>query len=283
MSAETATYSAAGDFLRDGLNTNALSLPVLPETAQKIYTLSQDEEADMSELSELIHHDQSLAGYVLKVANSAAYGGSESVVTLQQAVSRIGMKLLGSIALAISMQKTAHGPKEYDERSKAYFRHALLAGAISKELARLLRRNVEGQFLCGMMHNMGKPVVLKLVAEWAQKNDTKLALEDLDRLIEQFHLDMGRALAEAWQLPQQIQITSQYYQNPEEAPRFLDETRMTHLACRLSHWFIESEDGDASSILDDPNFEYLNIYPDDAEELVNKREEFLSEAQTMEI
>lgn len=90
--------------LGEGLNSSSLELPVMPRVANKVLALTHDPNAEVSDLSELIHSDQSIASHVLRIANSAAYGGGDQIVSLQQAVARLGMNLLGEIAIAVSVQ-----------------------------------------------------------------------------------------------------------------------------------------------------------------------------------
>ena len=65
-------------------------------------SLCSEETCDAARLAELITHDQALAGHVLGVSNSAAYAPKEPIVSLQQAVSRLGSDTVCEIAMAPS-------------------------------------------------------------------------------------------------------------------------------------------------------------------------------------
>ena len=52
-------------------------LPVLPQVAGQVVSLSNDPNAELGELSSLIHQDQALAGHLLRISNSVAYRGGE--------------------------------------------------------------------------------------------------------------------------------------------------------------------------------------------------------------
>ena len=80
--------------LQEGLDSSSLELPVIPRVASKVFTLTNDPHADVSDLPKLIHSDQSIASHVLRIANSAAYGSGDQIVSLQHAVARLGMNLL---------------------------------------------------------------------------------------------------------------------------------------------------------------------------------------------
>lgn len=266
-----------------GIEKQSLKLPVLPKIAGEIVSLTNNPDAEVSDLSELIHQDQALAGYVLKVANSAAYAGGERIVSLQQAVARLGMRLLGDIALSITLQDEAFTTPGYENLSKKLTRLALISGAYAKEIARAKRRNVEGQFLCGILHTVGMPVTLKLAIQMAKANEFQLKADDVQTLIDEFHTPIGKALTTDWNLPQVIQVTSEFYDNYEEAPAFQDETAMTYLADRLANAITFPEKNDLQSVRQDPVIAYLNFYPDDVDDLLEKQDSVMELVNALEV
>ena len=86
------------------IDSDELRLPVLPQVAGQVVALSNDPNAELGELSSLIHQDQALAGHLLRISNSVAYRGGETIVSLQQAVTRLGMQILSDMAMAVSVQ-----------------------------------------------------------------------------------------------------------------------------------------------------------------------------------
>src|SRR5688500_11022317 len=67
-------------------------VPMLPQVATEVLRAAGDKHSDAARLSALIHRDPALAGQVLKVANSPAYLPRMPIVSLQQAVARIGLE-----------------------------------------------------------------------------------------------------------------------------------------------------------------------------------------------
>ena len=65
---------------------------------------TQDDSCDARRLSRMIHRDAALAGHVLKLANSPLYAPTVPIVSLQQAVSRLGMKKIREMALVAACQ-----------------------------------------------------------------------------------------------------------------------------------------------------------------------------------
>ncbi len=157
------------DALVERINTQALDLPLLPQAASQVMSFMSDPNADATRLSSLIHQDQALAGHVLRIANSPAYMPRSPIVSLQQAVAWLGMHVLGEIAFTASRQKGVFRVQGYEDEIKRMWRHALITGLYAKEIARQRRHNVEGAFLCGLLHAIGKPVVVHALTDLQKK------------------------------------------------------------------------------------------------------------------
>jgi len=254
------------------IDSESLKLPILSEVAREVLLVTSDPNSDVGDLSNLIHRDQSLAGNVLRVSNSAAYAGGNPIVSLKQAVTRLGMKLLGEIAISVSMQGDVFIAPGYDEENKSIWHHALASGLYGKEVARAKRKNVEGLFLCGLMHTVGKPVILQTLADIKRSVGQKLSLELVRLLMEEFHRTVGNTVAKQWGLPEQVQVTIGSYHKYETVTSFQDETAMTYLSDRLALWLTEPEALSREDLIKDPVFQNLNFYPDDVEALLNKRD-----------
>src|SRR5262245_19202607 len=82
-----------------------LDVPVLSTTATRVLANSRDENGDLDELTELIASDQSLAAHVLRVANSAGQAPLVPILSLHQAIGRLGLATVGDVAIAIALKE----------------------------------------------------------------------------------------------------------------------------------------------------------------------------------
>ncbi len=255
----------------------------MPRVASKVFTLTDDPNAEVSELSQLIHSDQSIASHVLRIANSATYGGGDQIVSLQQAVARLGMNLLGEIAIAVSIQSDIFKVPGYEAQITQLLRHALASAAYGKEIARKRRRNVEGQFLCGLLHSVGKPIAVQLIARIAKEKSLEIDKKSVAQLVGAFHHKIASKVAVDWKLPEQLQTTTIYFKKYESAPSFKDESAATYLSQLLASWLINPANFNAASLSEDPVFGYLNFYPDDAQDLLAKKDDVKAVVSAMEL
>jgi len=269
--------------LKEGLEGSRLELPVMPRVASKIFALTNDPNAEVGDLSQLIHSDQSIASHVLRIANSAIHGGGDHIVSLQQAVARLGMSLLGEIAIAVSLQGDLFKAPGYEAQITQLLRHALTSAAYGKEIARKRRRNVEGQFLCGLLHSVGKPIAVQLIASMAKEKNLELERRCVAQLVGAFHSRIAAKVAVDWKLPEQLRTTTVYFKKYESAPSFKDESAATYLSQLLASWLINPANFNAVELMKDPVFGYLNFYPDDAQDLLDKKDDVKAVVSAMEL
>lgn len=233
--------------------------------------LTNSPDADVADLSDLIHQDQALAGNVLRIANSAAYRVGEPIVSLRQAVMQLGMGVLGEIAVAACLDHEGLRAPGYEPLRKRMLLHAFLTGGFAKELARRKRRNVEAMFLSGLLHSVGKTVTLRLIAQAQTGEQTRLTESEVASLIAAHHADVAARVTAAWKLPQQVQVVAVHHATPDTAPEFVDETKLVALAAGIAGWLTQQEPPDEAAVRALPAWADLNFYPDDVDAVLERR------------
>lgn len=258
--------------LRNKLNDSSLELPLLPEVAQKVIAMTSDENCNAAQLSSIIHKDQALAGNVLRITNSASYAGNCKIVSLQQAVSRLGLKLLREITLAASVQNSVFNVPGKASVVSLLWSHSLATSAFAKEIAKTRRRNVESAYLCGLLHAIGKPVVLKYLMQVSKELKMNLDDETIISILDQEHHPLGIRMAKEWELPDQVAMTIKYFENFEDAENFEDEVQTICLAHMCADEMLIPEKITAEQICENDVIDALNLYPEDVESILEKRE-----------
>ncbi|WP_440053802.1 HDOD domain-containing protein [Pseudoalteromonas sp. T1lg65] len=99
------TENALLTILTDRINNDTLVLPTLPEVAVRVRQAADDPEVNLMQMADVISHDPALSARMIKVANSAMMGRSVKVNTLNQAVTRIGLRQIKNIATAMAMEQ----------------------------------------------------------------------------------------------------------------------------------------------------------------------------------
>jgi HD-like signal output (HDOD) protein len=257
--------------LLEQIEAGAFRLPVLPHVFAEILALTADRDADIGRLSAVVHRDPGIAGHVLRVANSAAYTASQPIVSLQQAITRLGLALVAECALASSVQDQVFRVPGFEAPIARVWRHALASGLWGKEIARLRRHNVEGQFLCGLLHTVGIPVALAGIAEAGARAGRPIASGAALELAHEVHEALGHAVARAWKLTAPVAAACRHYRDPAAAPEHRVEVAATSLSDRLASWALDPAGEREAPSTEDPAAAELNLYPDDLAELLARR------------
>ncbi|MCH2204284.1 MAG: HDOD domain-containing protein [Lentisphaerales bacterium] len=267
--------------LREELTSGSIELPMLPEVAQKVIAMTSNEDCDASQLSNLIHRDQSLAGNILKITNSATYAGNIKIVSLQQAIARLGINRLREIALAVSVQNSLFNVPGQEKAVHYLWKHSLASSAYAKEIARSRRRNVESAYLCGLLHTIGKPIVLKSLHQICRKEKVEFTLEETLQILEEEHKAMSLRMAKEWDLPEQVIQTVEFFDHFQDCDNFEDEVYTVVLAHLCADDLTDVNALSEEELSEHDIIDLLNMYLEDLEEVLNKKEKILELISSM--
>ena len=258
--------------LQDRLATGTIDVPILPDVVWQVMNLTSSEHSDARQLAELIQRDQALASHMLRVANSPAYKPQTPIVSLQQAISRLGMKQLAEIAFAVSIQSRVFEVPGYEPEVLQLWQHAIGTATFASEIARLQRSNVEGAFLCGLLHDIGKPIILQLLVDIQQHLHTASIPAVVATVMETYHSHVGGLLATQWSLPPNVEESIRYHHDYTMAPTCGEAVCITCFADLLAEHLMEPEVFDVASVYNHPVLAELHLYPEEVETLLGAQD-----------
>jgi hypothetical protein len=146
----------------------SVKLPVMPEVAQALIRTLNNPDADVTSVTHVIAKDPALTVSLLRIANSALFGLSRSVSSLDSAVSVVGM----SICIANAFRFPPHLSR------LEFWRRSMVCAGYAKWLAGTIGLDEQQAWLTGMMLRLGELVI-------AQRNP------DLLKAIERQPCDPG--------------------------------------------------------------------------------------------
>lgn len=268
--------------IADRIAKQDLDIPMLPQVAGEILAQGNSEGADVRRLSDLLHRDQALAGHVLRVANSAAYGGDVRIQSIQQALIRIGLVQMREIVVTVALHGKVFRSASHKELTAELWRHSTVTGLFAKEIARHLRANVEAAFVCGLLHDVGKPVALGLLLDVCKETGQSVSTAASVAVLEEFHVQVGSLLGERWTLPDDVLQSIAHHHETETPERLGKFVQMTALADLVAYAAVKSDEeyeGARGMLEGHPLYAALNLYPDDVAALFAKRAAILEQAE----
>lgn len=206
-----------------------VQLPALPQVATEVRKLLAKDDVSFEQIAEVVSVDPSMSARILEVANSPMYAGIEKTRNLQQAVSRIGMRETRNILQAVSAENlfTATKDKRINTLMTKLWMHSLACAYSNEILAQdLFIEESSDFFMMGLLHDIGKLVILHLIQEgydkkiWTKKNIT----DDLiDELFEKRHNVMGARLLMKWDYDKSFLDVVFFHNDDDQKVRFYDE------------------------------------------------------------
>lgn len=227
----------------------AAVVPPMPGIVLRLQQELANEWVNIQKLSNLVRTDPTLAGSVLRVANSPYWRGTRQIVEIEEAIQRMGMETLRSITTVMAMRSAKisdKGPAGSSMRD--FWKHSLLVAVGSVQIARrspVDRQGLEQVWMAGLLHDIGSllspmlfPVGWTRVLEEIQrvpasaKPETpaseetpdeesveappRLDLLDIERLhMETDHGRIGGAFVERhWNLPGPIALLVEHWTDP---------------------------------------------------------------------
>lgn len=200
-------------------------LPALPEVIDKIVDQAKDPESSAHDLAILIEKDEGLAGRLLRLVNSPFYGLSGKVSTVQSAVTLLGFRTVRSLALSVSVfQSFKWANPERASRFLRYWQHSLATATAARLIAAQKQwRNPEEAFTAGLMHDLGKLIILQKDPEPFEEacREARNRGVDLTEVEEQqfglSHPQLGHMVAERWRFPAPLADAIRYHHDPAMA------------------------------------------------------------------
>ena len=138
----------------DDLLANA---PVLPNVVSKLLVLDKNSDDYYEDVLSLASEDPFIAAKIIHLANSAALAGRTTAETLTQAVVRVGINQVSTLITSISLSKSF---KPTHQSHRNLWLHSLQVALTATKIAQLNRINAEQAYLSGLLHEIGRFILL---------------------------------------------------------------------------------------------------------------------------
>jgi HD-like signal output (HDOD) protein/prolyl-tRNA editing enzyme YbaK/EbsC (Cys-tRNA(Pro) deacylase) len=203
-----------------------LEIPPLSATAQKILNLSADPNADIEDLVQIIELDPSLAAQVVGWAASPYYSAPGKVKSIHDAIVRVlGYELVLNLALGLAMGQSLRVPENGACAISLFWRQAVYCALTMEKLNRITPASKRGQpgfaYLAGLMNNFGYlifnhafPSHFSTLCLYMNANPHINPMHIEQHLLGITSEQMCGQLAEAWNLPIQINNALRFKQHP---------------------------------------------------------------------
>ncbi len=228
-----ATENALYTILEKQIRQDTLVLPTLPEIALKVRQAADDPEVNLHKMAEVISQDPALSLGMLKVANSAIFGRSVKVETVSQAVTRIGLRQIKTIATAMALEQVFTSDNEFiaEYLKKSWNKTVDVASVAIALMTVYLQKHkhvpltLDTLTLAALVHNIG---VLPILTEAEHHQDIFSNPAFLQQAIIKLSSKIGAAISKAWGFSDQLTAVIADWSNLTVLPKevsYLDFVR----------------------------------------------------------
>lgn len=239
--------------LKTKILRNLVNLPPMPHIILKAKEIMQDRHSSLRDLAGVIETDQAIVARVLTLANSAYYGVSGMVSSIQHASVLLGQKTLGElITISASSQLLSKRLKGYKVEPESLWKHSLAVAFGSKIIVQqLVPELADDAFVAGLLHDAGKiildPYVQERQADFEKflKGGNKSFLEAEHEILGFDHAEIMSRATRFWRFSeaQSIAIRFHHYPSVSENNQL---AHIVHLANYLANTADLGSGGDGS-------------------------------------
>lgn len=241
------------------ITTERLKLPTMPEVAMRVQQLSDDPDATAEDLTQVIQRDGAIAGALLQAVNSPLFRAAEPILTVRDAVVRLGFKNTSMLALNMSLRAVfkAKSPASRRLMHNVWVQSVLLS-TFAFGLAATLRNGLlkERALLAGLIARIGAIPVIQFL----EMRNERLSESALNRQVERFQGLAGALVTNYWRLGEDLVQVCEAYDDWSRTPddERDDYASVVLLARYALHIHLGLPTPDPATI---PAFEVLGVAP----------------------
>jgi putative nucleotidyltransferase with HDIG domain len=224
-----------------------VALPTLPAILERVREAVAHPLSSAGDVARVISTDPAIASKLLQVANSAAYGVSRKISDIKEAIAWLGLRETYQVALSIRAIEMFPESEKFDyERFRG---HSLQCAAAANVLARRCGAgDKSGIFAAGLLHDIGKLVLVEVMAERyarivahvEERGHDIVAVEE--EYLGVSHAEIGYLLADHWQFPPEMTQAIRFHHKPELSGPELVFTTIIAFADKISNSIAAGED-----------------------------------------
>lgn len=194
-------------------------LPNVPDVVRELIIALKDPDADYNAIAAKVAQDQTLSLKILRLVNSAHFGLSRKVSSIDEAVVLLGMDKLNTLVIASGLANSAVNVDGLD--LTLFWKDAFMVASIATWLAQKTDYvETDIAFTTGIIYSIGR-LLLHLAAPSdameiqrlvKEKKASRIAAE-MERLSFTTQ-DAGKALLDLWKFPAELGIAIQQYKRP---------------------------------------------------------------------
>ncbi len=253
------------------MRQQALELPALPEGAARVAALTGPAPQRVRELAEIACADDRLALKLMNVGRQAAADPGLRLDTPRDVIGWIGPGEAADIVYTAALHDALLASRPQHALARRLWQVCTAAAIWTREAAALARRRSRLSYVCGLLHDVGRPVTAAACEDVATQLGVELDPAAIADLIHEHHAAVAEQLAHRWNLPETVVHCMRGWPQAGDGGQGPRELPVVHLGQHLAD-LVASQGPEFAreALAADPVLDILNIGPDRFRGLVDR-------------
>ncbi|MFT2111070.1 HDOD domain-containing protein [Marinomonas sp. 2405UD68-3] len=224
--------------IQDLLNQTS-KLPNVPEVVRELIQTLNSDNADYSDIATKVAKDQTISLKVLRLVNSAQFGLSRKVASIDEAIVILGMDKLKILVIASGFAGSVSNLEGID--IKSFWSDSFQIASLAKWLSlRTDKIDADNAFTAGIIYNIGRLLLHVAEPNRAKAIQTLIKEAKVSRTAAELEMlgftsqEAGKALLEMWKFPQELSDAVYQYKKPLAFNPASPLSAVLNLACYLN-------------------------------------------------
>tara|TARA_Y100000310_G_scaffold276545_1_gene293781 strand:- start:18470 stop:19300 length:831 start_codon:yes stop_codon:yes gene_type:complete len=230
----------------DKINSNALTLPTLPDIALRVKQTAELEDSTITDVSQVVATDAALTTRILRYSNTVLVRGVSTITDIHEACKRIGLVKLKNLAIGMAMEQLFDSKnkqiqiKMHEVWMDTVTMTSCAMGAL-EVCAKQKHIREETLFLACLAHNIGMLAILNE----AETNPSEYATDAfLNETANRLSPILGGQILKQWEFEQPVIYAVEHWRRREtdESKKRIDYVDYLRLGAALNGYYGEKQD-----------------------------------------
>ncbi len=194
------------DIIDKYVESDRVTLPPFDKTALRIQMEIQKKDASISKIEKLTIADPAMASQILRMANSSFFRGLSKVMTVREAIVRLGLDEITRMAMILTQKKLYVTKDTFIKNFRnSLWQHSLVCALVSQWVAREagFEDITQEVFFASLMHDIGKLFLITLIEKVKASKEIAFmpSKSVIHEIIDTQHAIQGYNLLKRWNIP----------------------------------------------------------------------------------
>jgi len=188
--------------------------PVLPAVALELVQLTANAEVPLAKIRGVIQSEPMLAAQLLGSAQSAYYARGNPITSLDDAIARLGYRVIGDLFLQAALTTRVFRAPGYEVPMQRLRVHSVVCANVARLICRRTGFPDDYAFMCGLLHDVGMAAAIAVLAD-APRGASSPSYDVVKDAVERIHESATTILGRFWSLPEDVQLVLAHHHHFE--------------------------------------------------------------------